>query len=129
MLLWFLPHHSLWAGEAWKHYLQLGQAQAVGQAGAGICVGLGRQDSKLEDVKDIKGRLPVPQDKWDQPCPQPSAALGSSPYPSLQTCAPRPGLGSFLTISHLLEAAVFVLQLMVAVMSLMGPAVWAASFH
>lgn len=128
MLLWFLPHRSLWAGKAWKHYLQLGQAQAAGQAGAGICVGLGRQGSKLEDVKDING-LPVPQVKRDQPCPQPSAALGSSPYPSLQTCAPRPGSGSFLTVSQLLEAAVFVLQLVVAVMSLMGPAVWAASFH
>ena len=70
----------------------------------------------------------------DQPCPQLSTALGSSPHPSLQTCAPRPGpqpeLGSLLPVSRLPEAAVFVLLLiMVAVMSLMGPAVRAASFH
>ena len=57
-----------------------------------------------------------------QPCPQPSSALGSSPHPSLQTCAPRPGpqpeLGSLLPVSQLPEANVFAPQLVM--MSPMG---------
>lgn len=64
----------------------------------------------------------------DQPWLQPSAALGSSPHPSLQTCtplpSPQPTLGALLPVSQFLAVAMFVLQLAgVVVMSLMETAV------
>lgn len=147
MLLWLLPHRSIWAAISDPPFNSRQGLETLPSAGArhrqwgrqgqpSMWVWGGRTTS-WRTLKTLRDACLCPKTgrEWDQPCPQPSTALGSSPHASLYTCTlhpgPQPELGSLLAVSQLPAATTFVLQhvVVVVVMALMGPAVQAATFH